>query len=333
MKILLALLPLAAAMYVPAENDILTDKAWVEWKLAHRKFYKDSKEESIRQTIWKMHLDEVLRHNADGKHSYRKGMNHFSDLTSVEFKETNLGCVIVPEEEKNNTAKFMRPSNVEVPAAVDWRTKGYVTPVKNQGQCGSCWSFSSTGSLEGQHFRKTGKLVSLSEQNLIDCTKSYGNNGCHGGWMDNSFKYIRDNKGIDTESSYPYYARELGYCYFRAQYVGATDAGFVDLPSGDEQALKEAVATVGPISVAIDASHPSFQSYRSGVYYEPSCRSGVGNLDHAVLIVGYGTENGHDYWLVKNSWGTTWGDEGYIKMSRNVANQCGIATKASYPTV
>ncbi|XP_065057726.1 procathepsin L-like isoform X2 [Rhopilema esculentum] len=300
MKLILFLIPLVAGMYVPSEHDIMKDAAWIEWKLKHGKFYKETKEESVRRAVWGMNLQDILRHNAEGGHSYKKGLNHLSDLTHTEYKETTVGCVRVPEKLFNKTAKFMKLANVKLPASVDWRTAGYVTPVKNQGQCGSCWSFSSTGALEGQHFRKTGILISLSEQNLVDCTTSYGNEGCHGGWMENSFKYVRDNKGIDTETGYPYYARELGYCYFRSQYVGATDTGFVDLPSGDEEALKQAVATIGPISVAIDASHPSFQSYRSGVYYEPSCGNGLANLDHAVLVVGYGTEGGRDYWLVKN---------------------------------
>eukprot|EP00794_Sanderia_malayensis_P000303 gene303-930_t len=334
MKLLIFLLPLVAAMNLPQREEFSEDEAWIEWKMTHKKFYKDAKEESIRRTIWGMNLAEVLQHNSKGEHSYKKGLNHFSDLTATEFKETMLGCVIVPKEnEDKNSSKFMKLSNLELPASVDWRTQGYVTPVKNQGQCGSCWSFSSTGALEGQHFKKTGKLVSLSEQNLIDCSTSYGNMGCNGGWMDNSFKYIRDNHGIDTEASYPYYTRSLGYCYFRKQYIGATDTGYYDIPSGDEQALKQAVATIGPISVAIDATHPSFQSYKSGVYYEPLCGNTIRNLDHAVLVVGYGTENGRDYWLVKNSWGTYWGEQGYIKMTRNIVNQCGIATKASYPIV
>ncbi|KAJ6224287.1 hypothetical protein RDWZM_002832 [Blomia tropicalis] len=217
-----------------------------------------------------------------------------------------------------------------LPDTVDWTTKGVVTPIKNQEQCGSCWAFSAVASMEGQHALKTGKLVSLSEQNLVDCSQSEGDYGCEGGMMDYAFQYVIDNNGIDTESSYPYKGVDEK-CEFKKNYVGATIKSFTNVKSGSESALQTAVANVGPISVTIDASQKSFQFYKSGVYNEPRCTSNF--YDHAVTAVGYGTLNGVAYWKVKNSWGTSWGEKGYILMSRNKNNQCGIAYKASYPNV
>lgn len=315
----------------------MADPEWRDYKLKFGKFYSRTEEVS-RYQVWKEHVKEIIEHN---KHTttYYKGVNNFTDMTHQEFRSTMGGCYKIPQHlldanitSSGEASTFLPPSNVNVPNDVNWVRAGYVTPVKNQGQCGSCYSFSTTGSLEGQMFKKTGKLPLISEQNIVDCSKKYGNQGCRGGWMDYAFHYIKDNGGIDSETGYPYYARELGYCYYRAGYNIAQDTGFVDI-AHNEAALKVAVATIGPISVAIDATHPSFQHYKSGVYFERACGNTVRSLDHAVLVVGYGNEGGYDYWLVKNSWGTSWGEEGYIKMARGYNNQCGIACKASYPLV
>lgn len=320
----------SAASVMPSNPDL--DSRWLEWKTAHTKGYTDSAEEMERRMVWEENLKRISMHNLDhslGKKGFRLGMNKYGDLRLHEVRATMNGYK-TSNLTKSQGSTFLTPNNVQLPDEVDWRTKGYVTPIKDQGQCGSCWAFSTTGSLEGQTFKKTSKLISLSEQNLVDCSSAEGNMGCNGGLMDQGFQYVIDNGGIDSEECYPYEAMDEK-CHYKKSCDSAEVTGFTDVTSGDEQALKEAVATVGPISVAIDASHQSFQLYESGVYDEPECSST--ELDHGVLVVGYGTENGQDYWLVKNSWGTSWGLEGYIKMSRNRNNQCGIATSASYPLV
>ncbi|XP_060074764.1 procathepsin L-like [Ylistrum balloti] len=307
------------------------DGEWETYKTEFNKPY-GAEEEAKRRVIWENHLDYIQKHNlaADrGEHTFWLGMNEYGDMTNEEFVKTMNGYHM--RTESVNAPTYMPPSNVgDPPASMDWRTQGYVTAVKNQGQCGSCWAFSTTGSLEGQHFKANKSLTSLSEQNLVDCSRKQGNQGCEGGLMDQGFKYIKENNGIDTEESYPYKGVN-GQCKFTPANVGATDTGFVDIKSKSESDLQSAVATVGPISVAIDASHMSFQLYRTGVYHSFFCSET--RLDHGVLAVGYGTESGKDYWLVKNSWGESWGEKGYIKMSRNRHNNCGIATQASYPTV
>ncbi|XP_046912645.2 cathepsin L [Dermatophagoides farinae] len=313
----------------------LFQQEWNTYKDYHRKSY-DANEDEFRFRVFMENKHLIAKHNqkaARGEKNYTLSLNEFVDLMHHEFVHIMNGYKYDPSRQtKNGASLFLSPHNIQVPSEVDWRKHNLVTPVKNQGHCGSCWSFSATGSLEGQHARKSGHLVSLSEQNLVDCSAKYGNNGCNGGLMDYAFQYIESNHGIDTEKSYPYEGK-VGKCRYTQRAVGATDTGFMDVPQGDEQKLKEAVATVGPVSVAIDASQPTFQFYDGGVYDEPECSST--ELDHGVLVVGYGVDeqSGQEYWLVKNSWGIGWGLNGFIKMARNKNNQCGIATAASYPLV
>ncbi|XP_023019574.1 cathepsin L-like peptidase isoform X2 [Leptinotarsa decemlineata] len=337
MKFLALLFVFIAACQAVSFFDLVQEE-WGSFKLTHKKQYESETEERFRMKIFMENAHKVAKHNklyALGLVSYKLGINKYADMLHHEFVKTvngfNRTKNLMKGQEMDESVTFIRPANVQLPKEIDWRQHGAVTAIKDQGQCGSCWSFSATGSLEGQHFRKTGKLVSLSEQNLIDCSTKYGNNGCDGGLMDNAFRYIKDNKGIDTEASYPYRAEDEK-CHYNAKNKGADDKGFVDIESGNELDLKAAVATVGPVSVAIDASHETFQLYSEGIYSDPDCSSE--ELDHGVLVVGYGTDpNGQDYWIVKNSWGTSWGQGGYIKMARNQANSCGIATQASYPLV
>ncbi|KAK3563548.1 hypothetical protein QTP86_030959 [Hemibagrus guttatus] len=302
MRVFIAITALVAL--ASAASISLEDLEFHSWKLKFGKSYKSVEEEARRKMTWLENRKLVLVHNmlADqGIKSYRLGMTYFADMDNQEYRQSVFkGCLgAFNKTKKHSAATFLRQAGGAVlPDTVDWRDKGYVTEVKDQKACGSCWAFSATGSLEGQTFRKTGKLVSLSEQQLVDCSWEYGNMGCGGGLMDQAFEYIKDNKGIDTEDSYPYEATD-GDCRFKPASVGATCTGYVDITSEDENALQEAVATIGPISVAIDAGHTSFQLYESGIYNEPECSSL--DLDHGVLAVGYGKDNGKDYWLVKNS--------------------------------
>lgn len=329
MKTVLALLLLSlASATLGATHDL--NQAWFTYKTYHKKVYESDAAEVVRQGIWASNLAYIQHHNMDadrGMHSYWLGENEYSDMTHEEFRAVMNGYIM---SNRSSHLQYVSSLTTDPPAQVDWRTQGYVTPIKNQGQCGSCWAFSTTGSLEGQHFKKAKALVSLSEQNLVDCSKKYGNKGCEGGLMDNAFKYIKANGGIDTESSYPYKARN-GDCQFKSSDVGATDTGFVDVKRGDESALQQAVAEIGPISVAMDASHQSFQHYRTGVYTERRCSSI--RLDHGVLAVGYGEVMSKKVWIVKNSWGTTWGEKGYFNLAKDEKNMCGIATQPSYPLV
>lgn len=272
-----------------------------------------------RYNTFKANLELINAHN-NGSGSWKMGINQFADLTPAEFK-AYLG--LRPRENS-----YIRSQNVAVlpPAQsndIDWTTKGAVTPVKDQAQCGSCWAFSTTGSVEGAVAIKTGQLNSVSEQQLVDCAGSSGNQGCNGGLMDDAFNWIVSHRGIGSEASYPYTARD-GQC--KNVPSVSTIAGYKDVQQGSEDALMSAL-NQQPVSIAIEADQSSFQFYKSGVFNGPCGQQ----LDHGVLLVGAGTDGGQDYWRVKNSWGASWGDHGFIRLARG-KNMCGLANMASYPT-
>ena len=276
------------------------------------------------------HVFEIKKENPN----YAVGVNQFSDMTQEEFaKSMNFGMLEDAYYAKlfSNNCGSMIYNNTNLPDSIDWRDKNAVTPVKNQGQCGSCWAFSTTGSIEGANAIKNGKLISLSEQQLVDCSRKYGNLGCNGGLMDNAFMYVEDN-GLCAEDVYSYTATG-GTCQSNKCTSVVNVVGCFDVPSSNEMALKQAVS-MQPVSVAIEADTRVFQLYTGGVLTSDQCGT---NLDHGVLVVGYGEENGTMYWLVKNSWGDSWGEDGYIKIERTESEKsngiCGIAMQPSFPMV
>ena len=262
---------------------------------------------------------------------YKLKLNKFADMTNYEFRTTYAGSKVNHHRMfrgmPRGNGTFMYENFNNAPSSVDWREKGAVNPVKNQGQCGSCWAFSTIVAVEGISQIKTKKLVSLSEQELIDCDNKK-NQGCNGGLMEYAFEFIKEKGGITTESNYPYKAND-GTCDTTKKNAVSID-GHENVPANHEDALLKAAANQ-PVSVAIDAGGSDFQFYSEGVY-NGDCGK---ELNHGVAIVGYGkTSDGTKYWIVRNSWGEEWGEQGYIKMQRNVSNkegQCGIAMEASYP--
>ncbi|XP_053182262.1 cathepsin K-like [Scomber japonicus] len=312
-------------------DEATLDAQWEQWKVTHRKEYNGLDEEGIRRAIWEKNARMIEAHNEEaalGIHSYEMGMNHLGDMTSEEVVEKMTGLQVPMNSDRSFTMSLDDKVS-KLPKSIDYRRKGMVTPVKNQGSCGSCWAFSSAGALEGQLAKKTGQLVDLSPQNLVDCVTE--NDGCGGGYMTNAFKYVEENGGIDSEEAYPYIGQDQP-CRYNSSGMAAQCKSYKEIPVGDEHALTVALFKVGPVSVGIDATLSSFQFYQKGVYYDRNCNKD--DINHAVLAVGYGvTPKGKKYWIVKNSWSESWGNKGYILMARNRGNACGIANLASYPVM
>jgi C1A family cysteine protease len=311
---------------LPTVEVPMTDK-FEAWKTQFVKQYATVEGESAAMRAFTANDAIINEHNGKGL-SYTLGHNKFSDLTWEEFHAKHMGSLFLNRPPKNMMRKHLKLGDT-VADAVDWVTAGAVTPVKDQAQCGSCWAFSTTGSVEGAFQIANKQLLSFSEEDLVQCDHN-GDQGCNGGLMDNAFEWIETN-GLALESDYPYTSGSgtTGSCdSAKSAKKAVTISSFKDVPTGDEDALKSAVAQQ-PVSVAIEADKSAFQLYKSGVLDSSSCGT---NLDHGVLVVGYGTDSSSskDYWKVKNSWGASWGESGYIRMVRG-KNMCGVAQQPSYP--
>lgn len=286
------------------------------------KTYATEEEYLTRFKIFRDNAAFARVHNSQGK-SWSLGVNEFADLTFAEFKSIYTPFYF----ETHHPNPVAAPENLEIPTTVDWRTKGAVTPVKNQGQCGSCWSFSTTGAVEGAWFLAGHTLTSLSEQELIDCSESYGNHGCEGGLMTSAFKYVM-NKGLTTEANYPYTAKNGSCQDAKVKQAVARISTYHNVTPDSSNALLAAVANQ-PVSVAVEADQSAWQLYTGGIVTS-NCGT---KLDHGVLIVGYNTSNSPPYWIVKNSWGASWGEQGYIRIGiQDGKGICGINMTPSYPT-
>ena len=309
---------------------------WIQFSNFLERFskkYETFEEMEARFKVFRSNLRSIYLHNSDFTQNFTMGVNQFTDLTPEEFKEKYVGGLKSPVGSYG--CKTFSSDDSGAPSSIDWRTKSAVTSVKDQGQCGSCWTFSATGAIEGAWAISTGKLIDLSEQQLVDCATgiAYGSHGCNGGQMEGAFKYVIQN-GQCTDAAYPYTSgvtKTSGSCAKCSSITHISSCS--DVKPNDQLSLKAAVAQQ-PVAVAIEADTRYFQSYAGGILTSTTCGN---SLDHGVLVVGYGTENGQDYWLVKNSWSTSWGDKGYVKIARSSSTNdpgiCGIAMQPSFPTV
>ncbi|KAK7840130.1 ervatamin-B [Quercus suber] len=300
-----------------------------QWMVQYGRSYKDSAEKEKRFKIFKDNVEYIDKFNNEGNRTFKLSANVFADLTNEEFVASHTGYKISPQPSSLKAKSLKYENLTEIPTTMDWREKGAVTSIKDQGRCGCCWAFSAVAAVEGITQIKTGNLISLSEQQLVDCAVE-GNRGCNGGWMDNAFRYIIKNQGLSTEEKYPYETMQ-GTCDHEKESIYAAQiSAFEDVPSNNEEALLQAVAKQ-PVSIALDGSGPNFQFYKSGVFME-ECGT---RLTHAVTAIGYGiSDDGTKYWLMKNSWGTRWGENGYMRIQRDTGateGLCGLAQKASYP--
>jgi len=294
------------------------------------KLYQDDKEFLQRKDIFERKLEKIRLHNEDPTKTWKEGVNQFTDRTPEEFKQL-LGlrkADVYRFAAKHDSYNYAPPKASPIPDSIDWRTSGVVSAVKDQGQCGSCWSFASSETIESHAAIKTGDLAVLSEQQILGCTSNPndcgGTGGCGGGTVEVAYGSILNvTFGIASEWTYPYmsYWGTNYPCKFSKSTtpVAVQLSNYTKLPSNQYSPLLTAVATVGPIAISVDAS--SWDSYESGIWN--GCNQTNPTIDHAVQLVGYGNDTTSDYWLVRNSWAPSWGEHGYIRLYRSATVECG----------
>ncbi|KYN10542.1 PREDICTED: cathepsin L1-like [Trachymyrmex cornetzi] len=331
---LLSILILPRAFAIQAfDGDTLPPKIseklndyWKAYKTQFNKIYAKNLE-NARRMAWEQNLVEIYKHNllaAAGHHSYTLRDNHIADLSTRQYMREMVK--LIPSRRRRLPTEPIvsgaQRDSRNIPTSLDWRKYGFVTSPVNQQNCGSCYAYSIAESIEGQIFKQTGMLLPVSAQQLVDCSTITGNLGCTGGSLRNTLKYLEKSKGLMAGSAYPYDA-EQGECRFEKDQSVVNITSWAILPARDEKALEIAVATIGPVAASINASPKTFQLYHKGVYDDHRCSSDM--VNHAMLIVGYTPTE----WILKNWWGNSWGENGYMRLARN-KNRCGVANYAAY---
>jgi cathepsin F len=304
--------------YVISYSELDTLEAFMKFTDQHSKKYSSMEEYIARYNIFKTNYEHVQQMTVNKDTTHSLGVTRFMDMTPQEFRRIFLNLKIDASHfSRHSIPSFLRFFSGS-PSSFDWRDKGAVGPVKDQGQCGSCWAFSTVGNLEGLNAIKSGKIVQYSEQQLVDCDK--GNDGCDGGLMDKAFDYLKQAGGIEKQSDYPYHGmRET--CQFNPSKAAFKVTGAVVKNDMDEKELMDMLVNTGPLAIALNAD--PLQFYTGGVLDQSEQECNPSGLNHGVTLVGYGSEDGKDYWIVKNSWGSSWGEMGYFRIRRGQGT-CGI---------